>query len=167
MSRARVAARRSSVLAACTAGAAVVLAGTAPAGVASAGAQTPRASVAGSYSLSESAHLHLTSKHGFTLNEQGSVSGTIDGAIYIHLHIVSVDRVSAEVNIYPRGGSISGYASASYHAAGATASFSGSMSVSRGSGGYDHAHGSSLSFSGTIARSNDAVTVRLSGHMST
>ena len=43
----------------------------------------------------------LTSKHGFTLNERGSASGTVTGTIYVHLTIVSTDRVTAEVNIYP------------------------------------------------------------------
>jgi len=116
--------------------------------------------------LHESGHLRLTSRHGFTLNERGSASGTITGTIYIHLNIVSTNRVTAEVNIYPSGGSLSGYAKASYHVAGPTAGFAGSMSIIRGSGGYGHARGSGLSFSGTIQRSNDAVTVHLSGAMS-
>lgn len=115
--------------------------------------------------LRENGHLHLTSKRGFTLNEEGNASGTIHGKIYIHLHVVSVKRVTAEVNIYPRGGSISGHATASYRVAGPTAHFSGRMSVSRGTGSFRHAHASGLSFSGTIRRSDDAVTVHLSGRM--
>jgi hypothetical protein len=117
-------------------------------------------------SLNENGRLHLTSKHGFTLNEAGSASGTIAGTIYLHLNVVAVNRVTAEVNIYPRGGSITGSAKAAYSVGGATASFSGTMSISRGSGGYAHAHASGLSFSGTVKRSNDAVTVHLSGEMS-
>ena len=107
------------------------------------------------------------SHHGFTLNEQGSTSGTISGTIYIHLNIVSINRVTAEVNIYPSGSSITGSASASYHPAGGVASFSGTMSIDRGSGHYSGAHGSGLSFSGTVQRVNDAVTVHVSGRMST
>lgn len=140
-----------------------VLAVTAALGVVVASAGAARAHDAGTISLRESGQLHLTSKHGFTLNEAGSASGTIAGTIYIHLNLVSVNRVTAEVNIYPRGGSLSGSAKAAYHVTGATASFSGSMSVNRGSGSYNHAHASSLSFSGTIKRSNDSVTVHLSG----
>jgi hypothetical protein len=128
-------------------------------------AARPSALAARTISLEESGRLHLASKHGFTLNEEGSASGTVGGAIYIHLTVASIDRVTAEVSIYPSDGSISGYATASYHVAGATASFSGTMSVARGTGSYDHAHASGLGFSGTIARSNDAVTVRLSGRM--
>jgi hypothetical protein len=117
-------------------------------------------------SLSESGNLHLTSKHGFTLDEQGPASGTVTGTIYVRLQIVSTSRVSAEVSISPRGGSISGDASASYRRGSATASFSGTLSISRGTGSYSNARGSGLSFSGTIQRSNDAIAVRVSGRVS-
>jgi hypothetical protein len=119
-----------------------------------------------SLSLDESARLHLTSHHGFTLNEQGSASGTITGTIYIHLHVASTNRVTAEVSIYPTGGSITGLASASYRPSGAVASFTGTMNIVRGTGRYSHARGSGLSFTGTIRRTNDAVTVHVSGRMS-
>jgi hypothetical protein len=145
--------------------AAIALIATAIVGATPSRAATAHA--AGTISLNETAHLHLTSHHGFTLNEQGTVSGTVSGTIYIHLNVVSTNRVTAEVNIYPSGSSITGSASASYHPSGAVASFDGTMSVERGTGRYDHAHGSGLSFTGTIQRSNDAVTVHVSGRMST
>jgi hypothetical protein len=118
-------------------------------------------------SLDETGHLHLTSKHNFTLNEQGTATGTAAGTIYVHLTAVSSTRVTAEVNIYPHGGSISGYGTASYHRSSTTAGFSGSMSINHGTGSYAGAHGSGLSFSGTIAESNrDAITVHVSGAVS-
>jgi hypothetical protein len=126
-----------------------------------------RAHAARTISLSDSGRLHLTSHHGFTLNEQGSASGTISGTIYLHLTVVSTNRVTAEINIYPSGGSVTGKASASYHPSGAVATFSGTMSVVRGSGSYNHASGSGLSFTGTVQRSNDAITVHVSGKFST
>jgi hypothetical protein len=131
-----------------------------------ASASTP-ASAARTISLNESGQLRLTSKHGFTLNEQGPASGTVTGTIYVRLRIVSTSRVSAEVSISPRGGTISGVASASYHRGSSTASFSGSLSITRGTGSYAHAHGSNLSFSGTIQRSNDAISARVSGTVTT
>jgi hypothetical protein len=127
---------------------------------------SPTAHVDRALTLSETGHLRLTSHHGFTLNEQGSASGTISGTIYIHLHIVSTNHVTAEVNIYPHDGSLTGYASASYHPSGAVASFGGTMSLARGTGRYSHAHGSGLSFTGTVQRSNDAVTVHVNGRIS-
>jgi hypothetical protein len=134
----------------------------------SAGAATAAtARSASTLSLNETGHLHLTSHHGFTLNEQGSTSGTISGTIYIHLDVVSTNRVTAEVSIYPSGGSITGQATASYHPSGGVATFSGTMSVVRGTGRYSGAHGSGLGFTGTVERSNDAVTVHVNGRMST
>jgi hypothetical protein len=114
-------------------------------------------------SLNESGSLHLTSKSGFTLNEQGLASGTVRGRIYVRLSIVSSSRVTAEMSIYPSGSSITADGSASYHKEQTNARFSGSMSIKRGTGSYTHARGSGLAFSGTIQRSNDAVTVRLTG----
>ena len=84
--------------------------------------------LARSLTLSDTGRLHLTSHHAFTLNEQGSASGTISGTIYIHLTVVSTNRVTAEVSIYPSGGSITGYASASYRPSGGVATFTGTMS---------------------------------------
>jgi hypothetical protein len=126
----------------------------------------PAARAARTITLNESGHLHLLSKHGFTLNEQGSASGTIAGTIYVRLKIVSTNRVTAEVSISHGGGSISGHGSAAYHRGSETASFSGSMSVSHGSGGYSNASGSGLTFRGTIQRTNDAITVHVGGQMS-
>jgi hypothetical protein len=126
-------------------------------------ASPPSALGARAISLNESGNLHLTSRHGFTLNEQGAGSGTVAATIYVHLRIVSTRRVTAEVNIYPNGGSISGYGSASYRREGAIGSFSGTLFVNRGTGSYNHARGSGLSFSGTIRRSNYAVTVHVRG----
>ncbi len=85
------------------------------------GAQASRdatARAAGTLSLSDTGRLHRTSHHGFTLDEQGSASGTIAGTIYIHLKVVSTNRVTAEVSIYPSGSSITGYATADYRPAG-------------------------------------------------
>jgi hypothetical protein len=126
-------------------------------------ASAPFALAARTISLDESGNLQLTSRKGFTLNERGSASGTVRGTIYVHLRIVSASRVTAEVNIYPSGGSITGYGTASYRREGTTGSFAGSLSIDRGTGSYNDAHGSDLSFTGTIRRSNYAVSVRVSG----
>lgn len=124
---------------------------------------TPVARAAKTLSLDETGDLRLTSKHGFTLNEQGRASGTVAGTIYVHLTIVSSSRVTVELSIYPSGGSITAHGSASYRKESTQARFAGSMSIERGTGSYAHAQGSGLSFSGTIARANDAITVHVAG----
>ena len=142
----------------------LTLAAFVPAG--SAVSHAAPAHAARTLSLNETGRLHLTSHHSFTLNEVGSASGTISGTINIHLRVASTNHVTAEVTISPRGGSLSGTASANYRPSGATASFSGTMNVTHGSGSYSHAHGTGLSFSGTIQRSTDAITVHVSGRIS-
>jgi hypothetical protein len=124
------------------------------------------ASAARTISLRETGQLHLISKRGFTLNEQGPASGTVAGTLYVRLRIVSTSHVSAEVSLSQRGGTITGIASASYHKGSSTASFSGSLSISGGTGSYAHARGSNLTFSGTIQRSNDAIATHLGGTVS-
>ena len=131
------------------------------------GASGATAVAARTISLNESGNLHLTSHHGFHLNEQGTASGTIKGTIYIHLDVSSTNRVTAEVSIYPSGSSLTGEGTAAYRSDGGQATFTGTLSISRGTGSYSGAHASGLSFSGTIQRSNDATTVHVSGPLST
>jgi hypothetical protein len=129
-------------------------------------ARAPQAGSARTVSLREAGNLRLTSKRGFTLNEQGSATGTLSGTLHVRLTIVSNNHVKAEVSISRNGGSISGEATASYHRSNGSASFSGSLLVSGGTGSYAHAHGSGLSFGGTIQNSNDAIAVHLGGSIS-
>lgn len=160
-------ARRSARTRISTAALALGAAATAAAfGTPGAGAAAPHATVARTLSLNDSAHLRLENKHGLVLKEGGTAKGTLGGPLYLQLDVNSTRSVTAEVQVYPKGGSIGGSAKASYHVAGATASFSGTMTVNKGSGTYSKAKASALSFSGTIQRSNDAVTVHVSGPMS-
>jgi hypothetical protein len=140
--------------------------GVAALGAGASSAAGPVAGAARTLSLHESGRLHLTSHSGLTLNEKGSATGTIKGTIYIHLDVASPTHVTAEVNIYPAGGSLSGRGSASYEVGGSYASFSGTLSITRGTGAYAHAHAHNLRFTGSIKRVNDATTVAVSGPLS-
>jgi hypothetical protein len=131
-----------------------------------AGASGPAALTSRTITLNDTGHLHRTSSKGFNLYESGQATGSISGTLYLHLDVVSTNRVTAELSVYPKGSSMSGNASGSYRNNGSTASFSGTLSITRGTGSYAHAHGSGLKFSGSIERSNDDVTVQVSGHLS-
>jgi hypothetical protein len=162
-SRARTSARLRISSAALALGA---LATTAVFGAGAAGAASPQAKAARSVNLNDSASLHIQNKHGIELKEGGTAKGNLGGPLYLQLKVTSTRSVSAEVQVYPKGGSISGSAKASYRVSGSTASFSGTLAITKGSGTYSKAKASALSFSGTIQRSNDAVTVHVSGPMS-
>jgi hypothetical protein len=135
-------------------------------GAGASSADGPVAGAARTLNLHENGRLHLTSHSGLTLNEQGTATGTIKGTIYIHLDVASQTHVTAEVNIYPSSGSLTGHGSANYEVGGSYASFTGTLSISRGTGTYAHAHASNLRFTGTIKRVNDATTVEVSGPLS-
>jgi hypothetical protein len=130
------------------------------------GAAHLAARAARTFSLNETGNLHLTSKHGFVLGEQGAASGTVSGTISVKLTIISTSRVSAEIEIRRPGGSITGFGTATYQRGTSAATFSGSMSIKAGTGSYSHAHGSGLSFNGSIARSNEAIVVHVRGRVS-
>ncbi len=131
-----------------------------------AGASGSPAHAARTVSLRDSGNLHKTSKHGFNLYESGSASGSISGSITVHLDVVNTNKVTAELTVNTKGSSLTGKASGAYRTNGGTASFSGTLTITHGSGSYSGAHGSGISFSGTIQRSNDSMTVHVNGNFS-
>jgi hypothetical protein len=131
------------------------------------GASGSTATAARAITLNDTGHLRETSHKGFNLNFSGQATGSVAGTIYLHLRVISTNRFSAELSVYPHGSSMTGTASGSYRNNGATASFSGTLSISRGTGSYSGAHGSGISFSGAIQRANGSTSVRVNGHLST
>jgi hypothetical protein len=142
------------------------LAAVAAVGTGAAGA-APGAHAARTLDLNDSANLSLSNKKGFELKESGKASGSLPGTIYIQLKITGEREVTAKIQVYPSGGSLNATASGSYRVdTSSTASFSGKLNISGGSGRYSKAKGSGLSFSGTVHRPGDSVSVRVSGNMS-
>jgi hypothetical protein len=135
-------------------------------GATGASASGPVAQTARTVTFNDTGNLHKTGKKGFNLYESGSASGSISGSISLNLDVVSTNKVTAELTVHPKGGSISGKASGDYRTNGGTASFSGTMTITHGTGSYSGAHGSGISFSGTVQRANDSVTVHVTGKFS-
>lgn len=142
------------------------LAAAAVLGVGTAGAAGPSAHAARTITIKESSNLVLDNHKGVVLKEHGTAKGTLTGPIYLQLRVNSTRSVTASVQVYPSGGGLSASASASYKVSGAYARFSGRLNITKGSGRYAKASGKNLSFSGTIKRTNDAITVYVSGALS-
>lgn len=142
------------------------LASVAAIGTGAAGA-APSAHASRTLDLNDNANLNLSNKKGFELKEAGKASGSLPGTIYIQLKVASERSVTASIQVYPSGGSLKATASGSYRVeSSSTASFSGKLNITGGTGRYSKAKGSGLSFSGTVHRPGDSVSVRVSGNMS-
>jgi hypothetical protein len=146
---------------------AAALAVAAVAGTGAAGAAGPHAKAANSLSLNDSANLRLDNHKGVELKEHGRAKGDLPGEIYIQLRLASSRYVTAKITVYASGGSVNASASATYRVVtSSSASFSGSLNITGGSGRYGKAKGSHLSFTGTVHRPSDSVSVHVSGKMS-
>jgi hypothetical protein len=97
---------------------------------------------------------------GSILIEEGSSSGTLRGRIWVRL--VVGKSLQASFTIWTSGGSISGSGGASLHSSSRYASFSGWLSVTRGSGRYSHAHGGGKLY-GVLDRRTHALSVQTVG----
>ena len=115
-------------------------------------------------SVNEYGSLRMQSSKGSTIAEKGTGWGTFNCSVVIELTL-SGTLVTAQYTAYLRGGSISGTARAHIHSATTrAAAFSGTISLSRGTGSRAHASGTA-GFSGTINRTSYAMTTHITGRL--
>jgi hypothetical protein len=136
----------------------------ASASVAAAAVASPAARIARSVYIVETASLKQTGEGDSSLDEKGHVRGTFSGPISARLSL-SANHVSAVFTLYPKGGSITGVASARYVVSGSTAYYGGTFKVVRGTGAFRKARSPNIGISGTINRYNFALTVKAHGSM--
>ncbi len=122
------------------------------------------AALASTY-VKEEGRLHFSSKGGGSaIVEQGYGYGTFSASIQIGLTI-KVSHVTGWFVAYLKGGSISGYASATPHFSGSKyVSFKGSLSIKHGTGRYKGASGTAGLY-GAINRSSYQLTVQVIGRL--
>jgi hypothetical protein len=123
-----------------------------------------RAALASTY-VKEEGRLRFSSKGGGSaIVEQGYGYGTFGASLQIGLTI-KASHVTGWFVAYLKGGSISGYASATPHFSGSKyVSFKGSLTLKRGTGRYKGASGTA-SLYGAINRSNYQLTVQVIGRL--
>jgi hypothetical protein len=152
------------LVAALGAGALGVIAGA----TASAAGQHPRpvAFAARKLSLNLSAKLQLVGHPGHVLNDRGTVSGTLSGTVSSRIVALSSTNGTGTFTFYSKSGNLSGSALTRGRVVGATVYFTGTATVTGGSGKWAHASGRNLQFSGTMDRQNFHVSERISGSIS-
>jgi len=134
-------------------------------GASAAGAAGPAVHAARVVRLVEHGRLKFYSERGATLIEHGTAYGTYTATMVADLTIRS-KSVSATVTIYPRGGSITGSADASYSIVKNLGYFGGALSLGRGTGRYSHiaeVNHKPLGISGIVNRDTLEVEVKASG----
>jgi hypothetical protein len=123
----------------------------------------PRAHAAHVVRASDTAHLHYISAAGALLLEEGRATGTLPGKMRVHLDVGTT--FTGTFTIYESGWSIQGHGSATPHGSGTYESFSGSLTVTGGSGRYAHAHGRGGLY-GTFDRESYALVIETTGSLS-
>jgi hypothetical protein len=106
------------------------------------------------------AHLHLVRPEGAELYEEGPVAGALLGSMRAEVHTGA--SFTGSFTIRTRGGAIEGRGRATPHGSGRYQSFSGSITLTGGSGRYSHAHGTAGLY-GTFDRRTYALVIQTTG----
>jgi hypothetical protein len=143
---------------------AILLAGAvAMSTAASAARRQPAARAARSLNGTATAHLHLVHPNGTQLYEEGPVSGALPGSMRAVVHTGNV--LTGSFTIHTHGGSINGSGRATPHGQGRYQSFSGTITITGGTGRYGHAHGHAGLY-GTFDRRTYALVIQTTGRFS-
>lgn len=106
------------------------------------------------------AHLHLVRPDGTRLYEEGPVTGSLPGSMRA---VIDTGKLfTGAFTIDTHGGSIEGRGTGTPHGRGRYQSFSGTLTITGGSGWYSHAHGRAGLY-GTFDRRTYAVVIQTTG----
>ncbi len=117
-------------------------------------------------SVRDKAELHRVRSFGETLIEEGKATGTLPGTVKIRLDIDSARATAtASFTIYLAGATLSGRSAGTASGGhGGWESFSGKMTLTRGTGRYAHASGTGSMY-GAIYRRTDRLVVQEYGQV--
>lgn len=126
------------------------------------GRGVPSAHAARTLDGTDTAHLHLLRQQETVVFEEGAASGALPGHMRAQLEVGSV--FTGTCTIYTSGGTITGHGRATPHGSGRYQSFSGTLTITGGSGRYAHAHGRTGLY-GTFDRRTFALVIQTSGRI--
>lgn len=124
---------------------------------------TPRAQEARQLNVTDTAHLYYLHSEGSTVFEEGFAKGALRGPMLARLIINA--SFTASFTLRASGGILKGHGSAKPHGSGRYESFSGSLTVTEGTGRYAHAHGHAGLY-GLFDRNTYNVTIQTTGTLS-
>lgn len=125
----------------------------------------PVAVAARELTLYESGNLHLVSHNHEQIVETGHGTGTLSGSITVRMTL-AFSHASISFTAYPsHGGTVVGHGEGTIYAGGKNAHFTGSATITGGSGKYAHASGQNIHLEGTLQRHTFALYVKVKGKM--
>jgi hypothetical protein len=126
-------------------------------------AQAVRAHSAATLSVKDEGNLRFVKSSGSTLIDEGHASGTLPGNVRIHFTYTGNPNVSAQLTIYGQHGTLAVRATGRLSSpTNPNPSFSGTLSITGGSGRYSHAHGTGKLY-GVFHRRSYGMTVQTQG----
>jgi hypothetical protein len=143
--------------------AAVATLSTVPASGAAHARASARARAARTISGADSAHLHLLHQDESLLFEEGKATGVLPGRMRAQLTVAQ--QYSGTCTIYTNGGSVTGHGVATPHGTGRFQSFSGTLSITGGTGRFRGAHGHTGLY-GTFDRRTFSLVIQTTGNFS-
>jgi hypothetical protein len=130
-----------------------------------AGRQQAVAVAAREVTLRETGHLHLVSHHKEQIVETGSGTGTLSGTITVNLTL-AFSQATVGFTAHPStGGTVVGHGEGKLYAGGHVANFTGTATITGGTGQYAHASGRNIRLEGTLQRKTFALSVKVEGKM--
>lgn len=132
-------------------------------GVARVASASTTASIAKTLTVRDEGRLKLVRSSGSLLIDEGPATGTLPGKVRVHFIYKGDPTVSAQITIFGRAGSISAHGSGRLSSlTSSSPSFSGTLTISGGSGRYAGVHGSGQLY-GVFYRRSYAMTVQTRG----
>jgi len=117
--------------------------------------------------LKETAVMNLTKNEVDFHEAVGTASGTFDGKVRLRINVETASKMTARfVTRGPKGGLI-GAGVANYTVSGSVLRFSGTSTITGGTGGYETAHGHGIRIEGVMNRLKEKMTMTFEGTMTT
>jgi hypothetical protein len=124
----------------------------------------PAAATARTISGADSAHLHLLHQDETLLFEEGKATGVLPGRMHAELRVAQ-HQFSGTCTIYTNGSSITGHGVATPSGSGRFQSFSGTLTITGGTGRFRGAHGQTGLY-GTFDRRTFSLVIQTTGNFS-
>jgi hypothetical protein len=117
--------------------------------------------------LQETAKLNLIKNEVDFHEAVGTATGTFDGKVRLRINVETASKMTARFATRGPQGGLIGTGIANYTVSGSILRFSGTSTITGGTGNYETAHGHGIHIEGVMNRLKETMTMKFEGTMST